>query len=225
MNDQADGPDTRRTAESAAELELVGYVLDLSERERAALARTLHDEFGSNLTAINLDIASVAAQLPEGVARKRLERAMSVLKETVELKRRLIQTLRPGMIDTLGLVPTLRIEAEGFQTRTGIACTLSLCEEPPDLASASAMALFRVVQARFGLLERQAVATRVDLVLGLDAGAVTLVIEDDGHAVDPDDPDPLARLALQALVLRFGGQLEVVPLDPGCRLEASVPLV
>lgn len=223
MTDEAnDARTSPAAAEDAQALALAGHLMVEHERERGALARTLHDEFGSNLTAINLDLASVAAQLPDGVARKRLERAMAVLKETVELKRRLIQMLRPGMIDTLGLAATLRVETEAFGARLGIRCSISLCEDPPDLAPEPAMALYRVVQARFEQLARAASATQLELKLDADTDYIMLVIEDDG--VFTDDADPLETLALQAHLQCLEGRFTLLASGRGSRLDAGVPL-
>lgn len=200
---------------------LASHLIELLERERESLARALHDELGSNLTAINLDLASVAAQLPEGVSRTRLERALRVLKDTVELKRRLIQDLRPSMIDSLGLVPTLRMEVEDFESRTGIVCTCTLSDEPTELGAGRALALYRVAQCALQHIGDSASASRVELEFRADADSLSLRIEDDGTFAIPD----IDRLTMEAQLTRYAGSLTLTrPAAGGTRLLATLPL-
>jgi signal transduction histidine kinase len=212
MNDASDLPPGSR---------LASHLIELLERERESLARALHDELGSNLTAINLDLASVAAQLPDGVSRTRLERALRVLKDTVELKRRLIQSLRPSMIDSLGLVPTLRMEVDAFESRTRIVCNCTLCDEPANLGQGRALALYRVAQCALQHIEDGASASRVELELRVDADCLSLRIDDDGTYVVPD----IDRLTMEAQLARYAGSLTFARLAAGgTRLLATLPL-
>jgi len=203
-----------------ADFALAGHLLELVEREREVLARALHDEMGSNLTAINLDVASVASQLPEGVARTRLERALRVLKEAVELKRRLIQSLRPSMIDSLGLVATLRMETEAFERRSGIACAARFDEEPPGLDARVAMAIYRLVQDCTRWLEADGRATKLAARLTPDGAELCLLLESD---VGPANFDLTAVHTMRARLTHFGGSLEATTGAEGLRLAARVP--
>jgi len=213
MNDASDLPPGSR---------LASHLIELLERERESLARALHDELGSNLTAINLDLASVASQLPDGVSRTRLERALRVLKETVELKRRLIQDLRPSMIDSLGLAPTLRMEAEAFEARTRIVCNCTLSDEPENLGEGRALALYRVAQCALHHIEDGASASSVELDLRADPDSLSLRIEDDGTTVVPD----IDRLMMEAQLTRYAGSLTLMrPTAGGIRLLATLPRI
>lgn len=210
-------PDEDFPAAAAADCALAGRLLESIEREREVLARALHDELGSNLTAINLDLASVAGQLPEGVARTRLERALRVLKEAVELKRRLIQTLRPSMIDSLGLVATLRMECEAFEARSGIVCAASFDEEPDTFDPRVAMAIYRLVQACTQGLHA---ATHVTISLRREAETLRLGIAGEGACA----VDDAALQTMRARVLHLGGRYTAATdAAGGLRLDVELP--
>src|SRR5258705_12319786 len=95
-----------QTAEDRAEelTRLSRRLLISSEEEKARIARDLHDGLGSTLTAVNLDLYWVQQRLADQPAlASRLGRAIEVLASTVEMKRRIIHSLRPAALDNLGL--------------------------------------------------------------------------------------------------------------------------
>src|SRR5690349_13277658 len=135
-------------AQRARELsELSRHLLQAAEEEKAKLARDLHDELGARLTSMKLDIAYVAAKLKDGAPAltERLQRAIDTLGDLYELKHRLVDGLRPSLLDHLGLGAALRADGEAFTLRTGVACQLSLPENF-NLDPARSIAFYRVVQ-------------------------------------------------------------------------------
>jgi len=196
------------------------HLLEVSEREKTALARELHDELGSNLTAINLDVASVAAHLEKSdpVRAARLTHALGVLRDTVDLKRRVIQGLRPGTLENLGLVETLRMHVEDYTRRTGLPCTAEFDESLGDLDPALAIALFRVAQEALTNVAKYARASHVSLRLEQVGKHVRLAIVDDGVGIDADAPErPLSHglLGMRERIGRLNGQLSIRRGDGG----------
>src|SRR5690606_8774688 len=81
----------QRTAELK---ELSQHLIRVSEEEKAKIARELHDTFGSNLTAINMDLNWIQRRIPGDApreVRERLQRVIQLLAETVELKHQVIE--------------------------------------------------------------------------------------------------------------------------------------
>src|SRR4029079_13277619 len=96
---------TTRTEELS---ELSTYLQTVREEEKSRLARDIHDELGGILLGAKMDVAWAAQRcktaLPE--AAEKLDRALAVLDEGVEMKRRIIEELRPTLLDTLGISST-----------------------------------------------------------------------------------------------------------------------
>jgi signal transduction histidine kinase len=122
------GGDAARISELEA---LVNYLQETREHEKHLLARQLHDHFGSVLISAKMDIESVSVRLAEAPPElaTRLRRAQSALEEAVELKRRLIEDLRPSLLDNLGLPIALDtdhpVPRGGRRIGQGIAASIS----------------------------------------------------------------------------------------------------
>jgi CHASE3 domain sensor protein len=106
-NDQLETQVAARTEQLSV---LSRHLIRVSEEEKARLARELHDEMGASLTAIGMHLATVGEQLkashPEQTAT--LARARATLVETIQFKRRIIEDLRPSLLDNMGLAAALQ---------------------------------------------------------------------------------------------------------------------
>jgi len=207
------------------------HLLQLAESEKATLASELHDELGSHLTAINLDVTSVATRLrsrdPESASR--LERALKALHETVDIKRRIIQGLRPSMLDSLGLSAAMRMHCEEFTRRTGLACETECPEDMPEVDSSRAIALYRVAQESLNNIAKYARAKQVRVVLRTMEDGIHMQIIDDGVGIDPDITEkPMAHgiLGMRERIAQLGGTFAVQPGADGTGtvVDAFVPM-
>lgn len=84
--------------------ELATHLQEVRETERGYLARELHDELGSLLTAAKLDVARLKSRLADAPdAMQRLQHLTELLNSGIALKRRIIEDLRPSSLSNLGL--------------------------------------------------------------------------------------------------------------------------
>ena len=92
---------TERTAELTG---LSHYLQRLQDEEKAKLAREIHDELGGTLAAAKIDLQLLSDKLAGGdPQRARLARIMAAIDETIQVKRRIIEDLRPTLLDNLGI--------------------------------------------------------------------------------------------------------------------------
>jgi signal transduction histidine kinase len=160
------------------------HLMSVREDEKARIARELHDEMGSSLTAVNMDIASVQQRLgTESTLASRLARAAATLRSTVEGMRRIIEDLRPTMLEGLGLREAVRSLAADFSARMGIPITIDMPDELPPLKEGVPIALFRIVQEALTNVSRHARPASVKISLRAPNGGIVLVIEDDGVGI------------------------------------------
>src|SRR5580704_2270066 len=89
---------------------LCGYLQDRSERDRGSIANQLHDEIGGLMVAARLNVAWIEERLPskDPEVAEHFKRLHDSLRHGVEVKRRIVEDLRPTLLDNIGLYSALR---------------------------------------------------------------------------------------------------------------------
>jgi signal transduction histidine kinase len=158
-------------------------LIKAQEAERARLSRELHDELGQALTAVSLNLAEVIRLLPPEAAPRiceKLAEARILTDQALAQVRRLALDLRPGILDDLGLMATLRWYlnrwSRTFETEVEFRATDLEERLPPDIETA----LYRIVQEATTNVAKHAQASRVRVYLERKPSAIVATIEDDG---------------------------------------------
>jgi two-component system NarL family sensor kinase len=202
--------------------------------ERARLAREIHDTLVQDLTGIALQVESALGAQPTDptLARQRLERALTLTRESLAEARRSVLSLRPSVLEGRTLPEALRSLARRLTAETGIRATVVV--EPSEEAATRLPArveeeLFRISQEALVNVSRHSVrATDATLRLRVEAASVTLMVTDNGQgdantvsqAVGGGQGIPGMRERAQAL----GGTLRLRTSRRGVRLIVRAPL-
>lgn len=210
--------------------DLARHLMTVREEEKARVARALHDEMGSSLTAVNMDLMSVRQRLGEDSALgERLARASSTLKSTVEGLRRIIEDLRPSMLESLGLREAVRSWAKEYAERSGIPLTIDIPDEIPQLPAGSPIGLFRIAQEALANSVRHAKASAIRLSMRVEKDRVILAVADDGVGIAPRSSGTgrpqHGLLAMREQAIAMGGVATIGdgPGGRGCEVKVSVP--
>jgi len=166
--------------------ELSSYLQSVQEREKADLARNLHDELGGLLTAAKMDLAWLQtranAQTPE--VHGKLGAIGRFLESAMDLKRRVIENLRPTLLDHCGLAIAVDAHYEENCAKAGLNCRKTLDDDLADIPADISLGLFRVAQEALTNIMRHAKASNVHLQLGIENGCYLLSVGDDGVGFD-----------------------------------------
>ena len=213
-----------RTLELSA---LSSHLQYLAEKEKTELARTLHDELGGLLTAAKMDLSWLQSRVDNPEHQERLAQLGSVLDEAMALKRRVVEELRPSLLDHFGLPTALRTYVDSACTKAGMHADIHLPEEGDSIPKDTAIALFRIVQEGLSNIIRHAGAKRVRLELTVTPDTYSFTLTDDGHGFDLNRARagwPHGIMGMQHRVRALGGHfaLESVP-GEGTTLRVSVP--
>lgn len=200
------------------------------EDERGRIARQIHDELGQGLTALKMDLAWLGkrAPRPNQAVRDKLGAMRRFLDATLNSVRRLSAELRPGALDTLGLVAAMEQHLAEFQARTGLRCALRAPPEESALGPEGATAVFRIFQEALTNVARHARATRVQVRLFPEAGRVVLEVKDNGRGIAPEDQrgtKALGILGMRERATLLGGDVLLAGAPGrGTTLRAWLPL-
>ncbi|MFO7715378.1 PAS domain S-box protein [Desulfosarcina sp.] len=166
---------------------LSASIMHGQERERAYLARELHDELGQVLTALRMEAVWIKNRVHQSdpTASARALTMCELIDKTIEEVRGLAIRLRPGVLDHLGLVEAIEWYATDFEKRYGITCVFEH-ELGPEIRGNIATAAYRITQEALTNVARHASATRTRIGMSFGAGQMTLCIRDNGKGFDPD---------------------------------------
>jgi PAS domain S-box-containing protein len=203
------------------------------EEERTTIARDIHDDLGQALTVLKMDIAWIdrRSRTTEGIGAEVLREKLRELAEETDgvigEVRRISSALRPVILDDLGLAAALSWQAEEFERRTGISCTVRSNVEDEALPRELTTAVFRVFQEALTNVVRHAQAGHVEVMLEGDGNVLVLEVHDDGKGIraeDLTDQRSLGLLGIRERARRLGGSASFTRTEPtGTTVTLRVP--
>jgi signal transduction histidine kinase len=208
---------------------MISHFQQLAERDKANVARDLHDGVGGCLIGAVMDLSTLAPRIaalgPD--TQEKMARVRRALGEAVEITRRITEQLRPTLLDNVGLFTALRWQLKNACARAQITCTDDLPTTEPRLNSRAAIALFRSAQEALAVgLERSDV-TELDLVGRVDDKELSLRLASDGDDLPTSSTD-ITNLMLESVrhrIRSLGGAV-VIETRPsgGILLALTAPL-
>jgi signal transduction histidine kinase len=220
----------RLVNERAAQLEvLAAHIQQVSENEKSALARELHDELGAILTASKMDVAWVRQHLTaeQRPLADKLARAIRTIDQGVQAKRRIVENLLPTTLTSFGLPVTLREYAEQAREQYAWEVDLELPEDDLQLPENVSIAVFRITQEALNNAAKYARAKKLRISLSCGDNALRLEIADDGVGFHPRDARPKSHglAGMRHRMIGLNGTLEIVSAPgQGTLVRAVMPL-
>jgi PAS domain S-box-containing protein len=209
---------------------LAARLQSVREEERTSISREIHDELGQACTAIKMDLALIGRRLTKKQTqlRAKVDSALQLADNMIGTLRRIASELRPRTLDDLGLPAALESQAQEFESRTGIRCTVSLPQERLALDADRSTAVFRVFQESLTNVARHAHATQVEARLKSANDQLIFQVFDNGRGFDPHEAKTHKSLGLmgmqeRAFLLNGDLKIEGAP-GAGTTLTLTIPL-
>jgi PAS domain S-box-containing protein len=230
---------TRELSDALAEIartnerlrRLSAHLQSVREDERSRIAREIHDEFGSKLVALKLDVGWLKMRLdgqPELVAKTG---AMAgLIDSAVTEVGRIITDLRPSILDHQGLWAAMEWHAQEFLQATGLRGRLAMgvAADAPPPTGALATGAYRIFQEILNNVARHANATAIEMKISADAEALTIKVRDNGRGVTLAQlrhTQSHGVLGMSERARSFGGKVEIGPAHyGGTRVRVWLPL-
>jgi len=208
---------------------LVHTSLHVQEEERKYLARELHDELGQCITAIQADAESILDLSRDGDGRIKTSASaiLDVSSRIYEVVHSMMQRLRPGILDDLGLVEALKDAIAAWQERNpNTPCRFNVSGDLENLGERINITVYRIVQECLTNISKHSQAENVTIALTRTADQLLLDIQDDGKGIDLSIPrSGLGLIGMRERVESLGGQFSLDSREGGgLSIMISVPL-
>lgn len=210
---------------------LTTYLQYVREEERTRIAREVHDELGQALTGLKLDMSWLAVRIGRNrqALRDKANTMAMHIDETIQTVRRIATELRPGILDSLGLVAAIEWQANEFHSRTGIPCSVIATAVEAPLDQNFTTVCFRIFQETLTNIIRHAAATAVEVVLRETGQDLVLTVRDNGRGISEEEIANMRSLGLVGMRERatlIGGELTLQgALGQGTTVTLRVPLL
>jgi signal transduction histidine kinase len=226
VQDEVERQVAHRTDELAS---LSAFLQTNAEREKAALARELHDQLGGILTPAKMDLSWLQARLGQDPEfRERMGRLARLIDDGIDLKRRIIENLRPSLLDHLGLSAALEWYVDEVCRAAGIEPHLHVSKALERLTPDLEIALYRLVQEAVTNAVHHSQAAHLDLTLERTPRGVHMTVSDDGIGIANIEAAKKLSHGLAGMshrVRSMNGTFDVHSLSgQGTRIEMFVPL-
>lgn len=193
--------------------EYAGHLEEMREIERRELAKALHNEFGSALTALSMRLGIMERLLPaQPNVAEQWDKVHALLAALAKTARRTQKQLRPASLDVLGIKTAIVEHLHEFEEVSEITCTTSVPEQEAALDEERSLALLRMLQEVLDNVSRHSQARSIDVRLDFADGHTILTVSDDGCGFDLHACDWNATHGLRSIrerTLFLGGRLQI----------------
>ena len=225
------------TADRARTRRLASEIIGAGDRERAYIARELHDSVAQTLAALVMQLGAAARDSTDPSLTRRIESIREIGSDALEDVRMLAHTMHPRVLDDLGLVAALRNLARQVGERANAVVTVEAEAKVEgasiganDVPRAVASVLYRIAQEAVSNALRHGAAQAVNVSVRTDRHTATLEIRDDGRGFDVLEAEQrrpgMGLFTMRERVSLVNGQFEVLSHPGGgTRVVARIPIV
>lgn len=207
---------------------LASEVIRAGDRERAYIARELHDGTAQTLAALLFQLSVLERENAHPEIQARLETVRQIAADVLEEVRTLAHTVHPRVLDDLGLLAALRHLARQVEDRSGATITVDAAQATEAVPAPIAAVLYRVAQEAVSNALRHGAPSDVTIQLSTVGGGAQLRITDDGRGFDVDEAERrrpgMGLFTMRERVALVDGAFDVDSAPGrGTRISADIP--
>jgi len=234
---------TRELSDALAQLrELSAWLDKVREEERTRIAREVHDELGSLLVALKMDVNWIgkrlgeqqertldAAQAMREQMRCKCTNMSQLIERAVDNVGRIITDLRPSILDHQGLWAALEWQAHEFVQAAELELDWRF-DVPPgvELPEPAAIAVFRIFQEMLSNVGRHARASSLGIRIGVEQARLSISVRDDGVGAPAQAFEAATSygvLGMRERARHFGGRIDIESrVGEGSTFRLQLPL-
>jgi signal transduction histidine kinase len=210
--------------------DLTSTLLKIQEMERKAIANEIHDGLLSDLAAVSFSLEGKILPLEKTnhPLAPDLRKVFNIHKGTMSEARRIMNRLRPSLLDDLGLIPAMNAFCREFQMiypHIQLNCKFEVLEE--EISEAIKVVIFRVAQEAMINSVRHGRGTSVKISLAKASDRIEFMVQDNGQGFDLENTQKGIGLeSMRERVEISGGIFKIESvIGAGTTIRASWPKV
>ena len=223
--------------------ELSAYTHSVREDERTRIAREVHDELGSLLVALKMDVGWLdkrlseqqqrgadAAQTMRDTMRSKCQSMGRQIETAVDNVGRIITDLRPSILDHQGLWAALDWQAHEFVQSAELQLDWQMdVTQAVALEEQAAIAIFRIFQEMLSNVGRHAQASRVAITIEANRQAIRISVQDNGRGAEPaafEAADAYGVMGMRERARHLNGSIAISSQKGmGAAFELRIPIL
>lgn len=222
--------DVTKRNEMMAKLQtLTTHLQNIREEERTSISREIHDELGSMLTVMKMELDWLAKKIDANPMHERILLMHQLSAEALGVTRRISQNLRPSVLDNLRLDGAIEWLAHEFEQRLGISCRLTMnATRLPRLDDRHNTNVFRIIQETLTNVARHAHATAVEIEVDETGDHIMIEIRDNGIGISKQQLLNLKSFGIAGMyerIKQLNGELKITGApSQGSIVQLRIPL-
>lgn len=162
--------------------DLAAHLQSVAEQERAHLAKELHDELGSTLAGMSMEVGHLKVHVTDQKILNGLSALKNLVTHAVEIKRNVVNELYPTILAHAGFTSALQWLVDEFRAHSGFDVESSISDNIK-IEGTSALAAYRIAQECMTNIAKHAGADKVFIDAQVNAGILELTIKDNGKGL------------------------------------------
>lgn len=186
------------------------YLNQRQEEERAHIAREIHDELGQQLAGIKIGLSDIVKK--KNNSSVHAEEMLKDVDAAIRSMRKIATELRPGILDSLGLIPSIEWLAGEFERKTKIKCMVNIDLKKMKFEKDISTCFFRICQETLTNISKHAKADKVTIRISQNKNELILLITDNGKGISGrklKNPFSMGLLGMRERANNIGGILEI----------------
>jgi len=210
-------------------------IIEVQESERHRISQEIHDDLGQSLAALKMLIQSSVGQeyLENTKNHRAYQRVIDYIDEIIDKTREIATSLRPRVIETMGLTRAIKKLLAAFRNNKGIHIAARIGNLNRITFQGDRINLYRILQEALANLYHHAEATHVEVVFRQGRQSLTMIIKDNGKGFLPDqaikDIGHASKHGLSTMHERarlLGGELRIKSAPgQGTQIHLNVPVI
>ena len=199
---------------SESQLRLLSQrILEVQEEERARIARELHDQLGQELVALKIEAVVLKEELANSLRlRERARGVLDLIDRLDTTAHRIAVSIRPEILDKLGLVKAIQWYAEDFERRSGVSCPVEAPNDELVLPKAVSTCAYRILQEALVNVWKHSRASQAKVKVTSGHGVVNICVSDNGVGMDLgrlSEGTSLGLLGMRERASLVGGKITI----------------